>query len=61
MATTRLVPRMYHKYDGFVGDVGRFGGSLILTSTLVGLNEGHWAQIKAIVNTEVNLSLVNNP
>ena len=33
---------------------------LVLTSTLIGLNEGHWAQIQAIVNTEVSLSLVNN-
>jgi hypothetical protein len=34
---------------------------LILTSSLVGLNESHWADIQDIVNTQLNLSLVNNP
>jgi hypothetical protein len=33
---------------------------LILTSSLVGLNESHWADIQDIVNTQLNLSLVNN-
>jgi hypothetical protein len=34
---------------------------LILTSSLVGLNESHWADIQDIVNTQLYLSLVNNP
>ena len=34
---------------------------LILTSSLVGLNESHRADIQDIVNTQLNLSLVNNP
>ena len=33
---------------------------LILTSSLVGLNESHRADIQDIVNTQLNLSLVNN-
>lgn len=33
---------------------------LILTSSLVGLNESHWADIQDIVSTQLNLSLVNN-
>ena len=32
---------------------------LILTSSLVGLNESHWAVIQDIVSTQLNLSLVN--
>ena len=32
---------------------------LILTSSLVGLNESHWADIQDIVSTQLNLSLVN--
>ena len=32
---------------------------LILTSSLVGLNESHWADIQEIVSTQLNLSLVN--
>jgi len=34
---------------------------LILTSSLVGLNESHRADIQEIVSTQLNLSLVNNP
>jgi hypothetical protein len=34
---------------------------LILTSSLVGLNESHWADIQNIVSTSLSLSLVNNP
>jgi hypothetical protein len=34
---------------------------LILTSSLVGLNESHWADIQNIVSTPLSLSLVNNP
>ena len=34
---------------------------LILTSSLVGLNESHWADIQNIVSTQLSLSLVNNP
>ena len=33
---------------------------LVLTSSLVGLNEIHRADIQDIVNTQLNLSLVNN-
>jgi len=33
---------------------------LVLTSSLVGLNESHRADIQDIVNTQLNLSLVNN-
>jgi hypothetical protein len=38
-----------------------FKDRLILTSSLVGLNESHWAVIQDIVSTQLNLSLVNNP
>jgi len=34
---------------------------LILTSSLVGLNESHWADIQNIVSTPLSLSLVNSP
>ena len=34
---------------------------LISTSSLVGLNESHRADIQEIVSTQLNLSLVNNP
>jgi hypothetical protein len=34
---------------------------LIVTNSLVGLNESHWAVIQDIVSTQLNLSLVNNP
>ena len=34
---------------------------LILTSSLVGLNESHWADIQNIVSTPLSLPLVNNP
>jgi len=48
--------------DKSLNDLPKFyKDRLVLTNTLIGLNEGHWAQIQAIVNTEVNLSLVNNP
>ena len=47
--------------DKSLNDLPKFyKDRLILTSTLVGLNESHWAQIQAIVNTEVSLSSVNN-
>ncbi len=34
---------------------------LILTSSLVGLNESHWANIQNIGSTKLSLYLVNNP
>jgi hypothetical protein len=33
----------------------------ILTSSLIGLNESHWANIKNIGSTKLSLYLVNNP
>ncbi len=38
-----------------------FKDRLILTSSLVGLNESHWADIQDIFSAQLNLSLVNNP
>lgn len=37
-----------------------FKNRLILTGSLVGLNESHLVDIQDIVNTQLNLSLVNN-
>ena len=47
--------------DKSLNDLPKFyKDRLVLTSTLIGLNEVHWAQIQAIVSTQLNLSLVNN-
>ncbi len=37
-----------------------FKDRLVLTSSLVGLNESHTADIQAIVSTQLSISLVNN-
>ena len=37
-----------------------FKDRLVLTSSLVGLNESHWADIQDIVSTQLSMSLVNN-
>lgn len=37
-----------------------FKDRLVLTSSLVGLNESHWADIQDIVSTQLSISLVNN-
>jgi hypothetical protein len=37
-----------------------FKDRLILTSSLVGLNESHWADIQDIVSTQLSISLINN-
>ena len=48
--------------DKSLNDLPKFyKDRLILTSSLVGLNESHWADIQDIVNTQLYLSLVNNP
>ena len=47
--------------DKSLNDLPKFyKDRLVLTSTLVGLNESHRADIQDIVNTQLNLSLVNN-
>jgi hypothetical protein len=37
-----------------------FKDRLILTSSLVGLNESHWADIQDIVSAQLSISLINN-
>jgi hypothetical protein len=48
--------------DKSLNDLPKFyKDRLVLTSSLIGLNESHWAVIQDIVSTQLNLSLVNNP
>ena len=47
--------------DKSLNDLPKFyKDRLILTSSLVGLNESHWADIQDIVSAQLSISLINN-